>query len=99
MNQKEKVEQMKKYILIEKSSIVSNLQKSSRRETSNLNLTMTFEDPKKLKKFIYSQCGVNIEQSTIDGLKDNEEKLVAQYVKGIRHYDIYIRSKERNEVE
>ena len=99
MNRKEKVEQMKKYILIEKSSIVSNLQKSSRRETSNLNLTMTFEDPKKLKKFIYSQCGVNIEQSTIDGLKDNEEKLVAQYVKGIRHYDIYIRSKERNEVE
>lgn len=99
MNRKEKVEQMKKYILIEKSSIVSNLQKSSRRETSNLNLTMTFEDPKKLRKFIYSQCGVNIEQSVIDSLKDNEEKLVAQYVKGIRHYDIYIRSKERNEVE
>ena len=90
---------MKKYILIEKSSIVSNLQRSSRRETSNLNLTMTFEDPKKLRKFIYSQCGVNIEQSAIDSLKDNEEKLVAQYVKGIRHYDIYIRSKERNEVE
>lgn len=90
---------MKKYVLIEKSSIVSNLQKSSRRETSNLNLTMTFEDAKKLRKFIYSQCGVNIKQSTIDSLKDNEEKLVAQYVKGIRHYDIYIRSKERNEVE
>ena len=90
---------MKKYILIEKSSIVSNLQRSSRREISNLNLTMTFEDAKKLRKFIYSQCGVNIEQSTIDSLKDNEEKLVAQHVKGIRHYDIYIRIKERNEVE
>lgn len=90
---------MKKYILIEKSSIVSNLQKSSRRETSNLNLTMTFEDPKKLRKFIYSQCGVNIERSTIDSLKDNEKKLIAQYVKGIRHYDIYVKVKERNEVE
>lgn len=90
---------MKKYILIEKSSIVGNLQRSSRRETSNLNLKMTFEDAKKLRKFIYSQCGVNIEKSTIDSLKDNEEKLVAQYVKGIRHYDIYIRIKERNEVE